>query len=321
MSAEPLLLLVGLAVALARLAASGYSTVDWLSAGVASGACSWGRAVGGLASDQAARVRDLRQCFGVMPILLDLGDSVDARAACLCAGADDFWLSSVGPSDLLQRLRLHPTGRLGQRPTLLELGDLSLDPATRQVRRAKRTVPLGQEFALLMVLMRSPGQVFSREQLLQEVWQDERASSNVVEVYVRYLRQAEADGESRLLLTVRGRGYSLGPVEGTPEHGSAGAAAARDRAMVPGGPALHRPGGGPYAAAAADRSDAAPGLAAAAGHVVSLRSPQAPAFLDVQHPCAVGHAVSAGQPCAGDCGRRSGLSEAALPQLRPGRPQ
>ena len=223
MSAEPLLLLVGgSAVALApRLAASGYSTVDWLSAGVASSRVQLGEEplAAVLASDQAARVWDLRQCFGVMPILLDLEhDSVDARAACLCAGADDFWLSSVGPSDLLQRLRLHRTvqARLGQRPTLLELGDLSLDPATRQVRRAKRTVPLtAREFALLMVLMRSPGQVFSREQLLQEVWQDERASSNVVEVYVRYLRQKlEADGESRLLLTVRGRGYSLGPVEG-----------------------------------------------------------------------------------------------------------
>ena len=108
---------------------------------------------------------------------------------------------------------LHRTlqARLGQRPTLLELGDLSLDPATRQVRRAKRTVPLtAREFALLMVLMRSPGQVFSREQLLQEVWQDERASSNVVEVYVRYLRQKlEQGGEKRLIHTIRGRGYSL----------------------------------------------------------------------------------------------------------------
>ena len=96
------------------------------------------------------------------------------------------------------------------------MGDLSLDPATRQVRRAGRTVALtAREFALLLVLMRSPGQVFSREQLLQEVWQDERANSNVVEVYVRYLRQKlEADGELRLLLTVRGRGYSLGPVVG-----------------------------------------------------------------------------------------------------------
>ena len=84
------------------------------------------------------------------------------------------------------------------------------------MRRANGTVPLtARELALLLVLMRSPGQVFSRDQLLQEVWQDELASSNVVEVYVRYLRQKlEASGESRLLLTVRGRGYSLGPLVG-----------------------------------------------------------------------------------------------------------
>ena len=223
MSAEPLLLLVGAsAVALApRLAASGYSSIDWLSAGVASSQVQIGEEplAAVLAADQTSRVRDLRQRFGAMPILLDLEqDSVDARAACLCAGADDFWLSSVGPSDLLLRLRLHRTvqTRLGQRPTLMELGDLSLDPATRQVRRGGRTVALtAREFALLLVLMRSPGRVFSREQLLREVWQDEGASSNVVEVYVRYLRQKlEAGGESRLLLTVRGRGYSLGPVVG-----------------------------------------------------------------------------------------------------------
>ena len=223
MSAEPLLLLVGAsAVALApRLAASGYSSIDWLSAGVASSQVQIGEEplAAVLAADQTSRVRDLRQRFGAMPILLDLEqDSVDARAACLCAGADDFWLSSVGPSDLLLRLRLHRTvqTRLGQRPTLMELGDLSLDPATRQVRRGGRTVALtAREFALLLVLMRSPGRVFSREQLLREVWQDEGASSNVVEVYVRYLRQKlEAGGESRLLLTVRGRGYTLGPVAG-----------------------------------------------------------------------------------------------------------
>ena len=129
MSAEPLLLLVGgSAVALApRLAASGYSTVDWLSTGVASSRVQLGEEplAAVLASDQASRVRDLRQRFRGMPILLDLvRDSVNARAACLCAGADDFWLSSVGPSDLLLRLRLHSTAqtRLGQRPTLMELG-------------------------------------------------------------------------------------------------------------------------------------------------------------------------------------------------------
>ena len=220
MTTEPLLLLAGsTAVALApRLLASGYGTVDWLSAGVASSRAQDGQSplAAVLAADQVGLVRDLRQRFGAMPILLDLEqDSVEARAACLCSGADDFWLSGVGPSDLLLRLRLHRTiqARMGQPSSLLELEDLSLDPATRQVRRAGRPIALtAREFALLFVLIKRPGQVFSREQLLQAVWQDETASSNVVEVYVRYLRQKlESNGESRLLLTVRGRGYSLGP--------------------------------------------------------------------------------------------------------------
>ena len=220
MTAEPLLLLVGHdAVALAtRLNASGYATVDWLSAGVASSRAQVGDepAAAILSADQVPLIGDLRQRFGPMPILLDLQqDSVQARSACLRSGADDFWLSTIGPSDLLMRLRLHRTiqDRIGHRPALLTVEDLSLDPINRQVRRGARPIALtAREYALLVVLMRDSGRVFSRDELLQQVWQDERAgSSNVVEVYVRYLRQKlEEGGESRLLHTVRGLGYCLG---------------------------------------------------------------------------------------------------------------
>ena len=220
MTAEPLLLLVGHdAVALAtRLNASGYATVDWLSAGVASSRAQVGDepAAAILSADQVPLIGDLRQRFGPMPILLDLRqDSVEARSACLRSGADDFWLSTIGPSDLLMRLRLHRTiqDRIGHRPALLTVEDLSLDPINRQVRRGARPIALtAREYALLVVLMRDSGRVFSRDELLQQVWQDERAgSSNVVEVYVRYLRQKlEEGGESRLLHTVRGLGYRLG---------------------------------------------------------------------------------------------------------------
>jgi DNA-binding response OmpR family regulator len=170
-----------------------------------------------LAADQAALIQDLRNRFGAMPILLDLErDSVEARSACLGTGADDFWLSEIGTSDLLLRLRLHRTiqQRLGQRPALLQFDDLSVDPTTRTVRRGGRVVALtAREFMLLQVLLRRRGQVLSRDLLLQEVWQGERSSSNVVEVYVRYLRQKlEAGGERRLLHTVRGRGYCFGQV-------------------------------------------------------------------------------------------------------------
>ena len=221
MNAEPLLLLAGpSALSLApRLAASGYATLDWLSAGASANASEPGESpvAAVLAANQAVLIQDLRNRFGAMPILLDLEqDSVEARAACLGSGADDFWLSEIGPSDLLLRLRLHRTiqQRLGQRPALLQVDDLSLDPATRLVRRGGRVVVLtAREFTLLQALLRRSGRVLSRDELLQEVWQGERSSSNVVEVYVRYLRQKlEAGGERRLLHTVRGRGYCLGQV-------------------------------------------------------------------------------------------------------------
>ena len=221
MSTEPLLLLAGTsAVALApRLSASGYTTVDWLSAGVTSscGVAGDEPLAAVLGADQIDRIAELRKRFGAMTILLDLEqDSVEARANSLRCGADDFWLSGLGPSDLLLRLRLHRTiqAREGRRPQQLQLQDLSLDPVTRQVRRAGRELALtAREYALLVVMMKRPGHVFSREQLMREVWNDETANSNVVEVYVRYLRQKlEGQGQSRLLLTVRGRGYSLGPV-------------------------------------------------------------------------------------------------------------
>ena len=221
MSTEPLLMLAGTsAVALApRLSASGYTTVDWLSAGVTSscGVAGDEPLAAVLGADQIDRIAELRQRFGAMTILLDLEqDSVEARANALRCGADDFWLSGLGPSDLLLRLRLHRTiqAREGRRPQQLQLQDLSLDPVTRQVRRAGRELALtAREYALLLVMMKRPGHVFSREQLMREVWNDQRANSNVVEVYVRYLRQKlEGQGQSRLLLTVRGRGYSLGPV-------------------------------------------------------------------------------------------------------------
>ena len=223
MSTEPLLMLAGTsAVALApRLSASGYTTVDWLSAGVTSSCGVAGNEplAAVLAADQVDRIAELRQRFGAVTILLDLEqDSVEARANALRCGADDFWLSGLGPSDLLLRLRLHRTiqTRKGRRPQQLQLQlqDLSLDPVTRQVRRAGRELGLtAREYALLVVMMKRPGHVFSREQLMREVWNDESANSNVVEVYVRYLRQKlEVEGQSRLLLTVRGRGYRLGPM-------------------------------------------------------------------------------------------------------------
>ena len=225
---EALLLLVGSsAAALApRLSASGYSTLALTNLELTDWAAlkNQGPVAAVLAADQRHRIAELRHRLSGLPLLLDLvDDSVDARAEFLHSGADDFWLSGSAPSDLLMRLRLHCTlsQRQPSRPSLLQLksDDLCLDPSTREVWRAGRALDLTtREFMLLLTLLQHQGRVLSRDQLLQQVWQDERASSgNVVEVYVRYLRQKlEAEGEGRLLHTVRGRGYCLGPptVEG-----------------------------------------------------------------------------------------------------------
>jgi DNA-binding response OmpR family regulator len=163
------------------------------------------------------QIAALRQRWGAIPLLLGIDqDTVDNRCRTLNSGADDFWLCSLGPSDLLTRLRLHLNLKLsgsGVAESLLQVGDLQLIPSSRQVKRGQRALALtAREYALLLLLMRHPGEVVSRDQILREVWDDPAScASNVIEVYVRYLRQKlEEAGEQRLLHTVRGQGYCLG---------------------------------------------------------------------------------------------------------------
>ncbi|MFM8661428.1 MAG: winged helix-turn-helix domain-containing protein, partial [Cyanobium sp.] len=116
---------------------------------------------------------------------------------------------------LLMRLRLHLSlQRQAAAPTnLLQVADLSLDPVSRSVKRGPRLVALtAREYQLLLLLLERQGTVVSRELILRRVWNDDRrTSSNVIEVYVRYLRQKlEEGGERRLIHTVRGQGYCLG---------------------------------------------------------------------------------------------------------------
>jgi DNA-binding response OmpR family regulator len=150
-----------------------------------------------------------------VPVLLDVQENtVEARVRCLSAGADDFWLSSLGPSDLLMRLRLQLELLRREAPTcqLLQVGDLSLNPTTREVKRGTRPVALtAREYQLLLLLLERQGTVVSRDVILRQVWNDERgAASNVIEVYVRYLRQKLEEGSARRLIhTVRGQGYCL----------------------------------------------------------------------------------------------------------------
>lgn len=207
----PLILLIGPEAEdlAARLEASGYRTAlagelpDPPAAVLISG------------PEGAATIPALRMALEGAPLLLDIvSDSVEGRSRCLTAGADDFWMSSAGASDLLMRLRLHlQLGRAAEAPPgPLRVADLSLDPNSREVRRGQRRIGLtSREYQLLLTLARHPGVVLSREQILREAWSDQlEAASNVVEVYVRYLRQKlEEEGERRLIHTVRGRGYCL----------------------------------------------------------------------------------------------------------------
>jgi len=210
MSGGSLLLLGREAEALApRLEASGY-TCHIGEAGIEA-RCD----LAVLGAELADQLPQLQQRIGAVPLLLDIGtDSVAARSRLLRSGATDFWLSSAGASDLLMRLRLHRKLLEKGRPPedRLSLGDLSLIPSRHEVRRGQRIVPLtAREYALLLLLMEHSGQVLSRDQILRQVWHDQRgAASNVIEVYVRYLRQKlEEQGEKRLIHTVRGQGYCL----------------------------------------------------------------------------------------------------------------
>ena len=208
---RPLVMLLGQdALALAdRLMASGYGT----HAG-ADGTCGL-PAAALVGADAIDRVAWLRDQFGSIPILIGVSDdTIEAREACFSCGADDFWFTTSGASDLLQRLRLHLAiqERSQMRRPLLTVGDLSVDISCRQVRRGQRPIALtAREYALLMLLMEERGTVVGRDRILREVWNDEQgSSSNVIEVYVRYLRQKlEEGGDSRLIHTIRGRGYCL----------------------------------------------------------------------------------------------------------------
>ena len=210
MSSATLLLLGQEAEALApRLEASGYQCrvgIEQLQNG-----CD----LAVLGAELAEQLPALRERLGTAPILLDIGhDSVAARSGMLRSGATDFWLSSAGASDLLMRLRLHRKLIDKGRPEAdrLNLGDLSLIPSRHEVRRGQRLLALtAREYALLQLLMEHSDQVLSRDQIMRQVWHDQRgAASNVIEVYVRYLRQKlEEQGEKRLIHTVRGQGYCL----------------------------------------------------------------------------------------------------------------
>jgi len=165
--------------------------------------------------DGLALCRRLRARGRHMPILLlTARDAVDDRVAGLDSGADDYLTKPFAFRELLARVRalLRRDGR--SREALLRLGDLTLDPATREVRRGGRLVELtSKEYAVLEYLLHHPNRVLTRTQIAEHVWDyDFVAMSNVIDVYIRSLRRKLGDdGPVRLLHTVRGAGYQLRP--------------------------------------------------------------------------------------------------------------
>jgi two-component system, OmpR family, response regulator len=145
-------------------------------------------------------------------LMLTARDAVEDRVAGLDAGADDYLPKPFSFAELLARLRAVARRGPTERPAVLQVGDLRLDPATRRVWRNEAEIRLsGKEFALLEAFMRRPGEVLSRYQLLEHAWDDGYENrSNVVDVYVRYLRdRIDRPFGRSTLQTVRGVGYRL----------------------------------------------------------------------------------------------------------------
>ena len=157
--------------------------------------------------------RDLRAKGVTVPVLmLTARDSTGDKVAGLDSGADDYLVKPFAFAELLARIRTLLRRPAKTLSTELRVGDLALDPAARAVRRGGQPIALTtKEFTLLELFMRSPGEVLSRDTILDHAWdEDADAFSNIVDVYLRRLRKKiDRDGEPSLFQTVRGVGYGI----------------------------------------------------------------------------------------------------------------
>jgi two-component system OmpR family response regulator len=163
--------------------------------------------------DGFAVCREMRRSERWAPVLmLTARDQVSDRIRGLDAGADDYLVKPFDFGELLARLRALIRRGPSERAPVLEVGDLRIDPAARVVTRGGKQVELTvREFALLHFLAQRAGEVVSREQLLEHVWDNaEEGSTNVVDVYVGYLRnKLERPFRGKIFRTVRGIGFML----------------------------------------------------------------------------------------------------------------
>jgi two-component system response regulator MprA len=156
--------------------------------------------------------RRLREDGDVPILMLTARAETDDRVAGLDSGADDYLVKPFERQELLARIRALLRRRPPRGAASLVVGDLTLNPDTREVRRAERELELtNREFELLEYLMRNERLVVSRERLLDDVWgYDPTAATNTIDVFISNLRRKlEAGGEPRLLHTKRGAGYVL----------------------------------------------------------------------------------------------------------------
>ncbi len=155
----------------------------------------------------------LRNASTVPILILTARDTVSDRVTGLDAGADDYMVKPFSFEELLARLRaLFRRHRMEAAPELYQFSDLTLNPRTHQVFRGHDEIQLtAKEFDLLELFMRHPNQVLTREQIYDHVWEyDFGGESNIIEVYIRYLRaKLEIADKPRLIQTVRGVGYAL----------------------------------------------------------------------------------------------------------------
>jgi len=167
--------------------------------------------------DGLSVARELRQRAFTAPVLmLTARDTVNDKVQGLDAGADDYLSKPFDYDELVARVRaLLRRASMQQHATLMKVGDLTLNPLSREVRRGERVVALTQkEYALLEYLMRHAGMPVSREQISEHVWKQEfDPTTNIVDVYINYLRKkVDHDADKALLHTVRGVGYRLSEV-------------------------------------------------------------------------------------------------------------
>ncbi len=163
--------------------------------------------------DGLSLVKELRQDGYNMPIIfLSAKDTVDDRVKGLDLGADDYLIKPFAFDELLARIRVVLRKPQISRSNILKVGDLTLNTDTHEVKRGERIINLSsKEFNLLRYMMSNEGIVLSRATLEEHVWNfDYEGSSNVIDVYIRYLRKKIDENEDvKLIHTIRGMGYSI----------------------------------------------------------------------------------------------------------------